>query len=449
VAYHPEVPSNVTPPRGMRDFLPDEKALRDGVMARIRDTYSSYGYREIETPVAEELSRLESGQGGDNEKLIFKILRRGLDPVTPLAPAEAADLGLRFDLTLPLTRFYATHRGELPAVFRSIQIAPVWRAERPQKGRYRQFTQCDIDVLGESSNVAEVELITATLAALGGIGIEGTSVRLNDRRVLHGILDACGYPGPGQPQALISVDKLDKIGVAGVADELRHDDPGAAADRLIDLLEVLAPRVSSGEAADFDTTLDALPAGVAGPAADLVAIRDAVRRADPEAAIVADPTLVRGMGYYTGTIFELTHPASSSSVGGGGRYDGMIGRFAGTDVPGCGFSIGFERIVDLVDPARFRPARRLVALVFDDGVDPGHLVATQRRLIDGGAGVRLVRRTRNLGHLLGSLEAEGFDAWAALDPGGADDRWPELQPLGADSGSGSGSVAGSGSGAEA
>jgi histidyl-tRNA synthetase len=414
----------------MRDFLPDEKARRDGVMGGIRATFSAYGYREIETPVAEELARLESGQGGDNEKLIFKILKRGLDPATPLAPAEAADLGLRFDLTLPLTRFYATHRGELPAVFRAIQIAPVWRAERPQKGRFRQFTQCDIDVLGEASNVAEVELITATLAALEGLGIEGASVRLNDRRVLHAVLDACGYPGTAQPQVLISVDKLDKIGVAGVADELRRDHPGGPADRLVELLEVLAPRVAAGRPADLDATLAALPAGVAGPAADLVAIRDAVARADPTAAVVADPTLVRGMGYYTGTIFELAHPASSSSIGGGGRYDGMIGRFAGTDVPGCGFSIGFERIVDLVDPARFRPERRQVALIFDDGIDPGYLVAAQRRLIDDGAGVRLVRRTRNLGHLLTSLEAEGFDAWAALGPGEVATQAPELQPLG-------------------
>jgi histidyl-tRNA synthetase len=415
----------------MRDFLPDEKALRDGVMAGIRDSFSSYGYREIETPVAEELSRLESGQGGDNEKLIYKILKRGLDPAVPLSPGDAADLGLRFDLTLPLSRFYATHRGELPAVFRAIQIAPVWRAERPQKGRYRQFTQCDIDVLGEATNVAEVELITATLAALRAVGIDDAKVRLNDRRVLLGVLDACGYPGPAQPQVLISVDKLDKIGVAGVADELRRDLPGAAADRLVALLEVLAPRVAAGDPADFEATLDALPAGVAGPAADLAAIRHAVVRANPAAALMADPTLVRGMGYYTGTIFELAHPGSTGSIGGGGRYDGMIGRLAGTDVPGCGFSIGFERIVELVDPARFRPVRRQVALVFDDGVDPGRLVAAQRRLIDDGAGVRLVRRTRNLGHLLGSLEAEGFDAWVSLGPG--EDGTPALplQPLGA------------------
>jgi histidyl-tRNA synthetase len=431
VAYHPKVPSNVTPPRGMRDFLPEEKARREGVLAVIRDTFSSYGYREIETPVAEELSRLESGQGGDNEKLIFKILKRGLDPSVPRPPAESADLGLRFDLTLPLARFYATHRGELPAVFRAIQIAPVWRAERPQKGRYRQFTQCDIDVLGEASALAEVELITATLAALDSLGIAGASVRLNDRRVLHGILDACGFAAALQPGVLISVDKLDKIGVAGVADELRGATPGEAADRLVGLLEVLAPRVASGAAADFDATLDALPAQAAAAAAELVAIRDALRRADPDAQVVADPTLVRGMGYYTGTIFELAHPASSSSVGGGGRYDGMIGRFAGTDVAGCGFSIGFERIVDLVDPARFTTGRRQVALVYDDGVDPGQLVATQRRLIGDGAQVRLVRRTRNLGHLLGSLQAEGFDAWAALERGAAGDGMPDLQPLGA------------------
>ena len=177
----------------MRDFLPDEKARREAVLAAIRDSFGSYGYREIETPVVEELNRLESGEGGDNEKLIFRIQKRGLDPDTPLPPGSSADLGLRFDLTLPLARFYATHRAELPEVFRAIQIAPVWRAERPQRGRYRQFHQCDIDVVGEPGPVAEVELIVATLDALEALGVQGGSVRLNDREVLAGLLDACGF----------------------------------------------------------------------------------------------------------------------------------------------------------------------------------------------------------------------------------------------------------------
>jgi histidyl-tRNA synthetase len=420
----------------MRDFLPAEKAVREGVLAAIRESFAAYGYREIETPVAEDLGRLTSGQGGDNEKLIFRILRRDLDPDKAVPAGEAADLGLRFDLTLPLARFYATHRGELPAVFRSIQIAPVWRAERPQKGRYRQFTQCDIDVLGEASDLAEIELVTATLSTLDRLGIPGVSVRLNDRRVLLGLLDACGFAPTDAAGVLIIVDKLDKIGVSGVADELRADRDGTAVDRLVTLLEQLAARTmhdgAPGGSGDFDATLALLPAAVAAPAAGLARIRDGVVQAQPGARIVADPTLVRGMGYYTGPIFELFHPSFAGSVGGGGRYDGMIGRFTGTDIPGCGFSIGFERVVGLVDPTRFVSDRRQVALLYDDA-PAGVLVAWQRRLIDGGAAVRLIPKARNLGRLLGSLADEGFGAYALLDastPGpGADASALDLRPL--------------------
>jgi histidyl-tRNA synthetase len=421
----------------MRDFLPAEKAVREGVMGAIRASFASFGYREIETPVAEDLARLTSGQGGDNEKLIFRILKRGLDPEASVVVADAADLGLRFDLTVPLARFYATHRAELPAVFRSIQMAPVWRAERPQRGRFRQFTQCDIDVLGEASDLAEVELITATLATLDRIGIPGASVRINDRRVLIGMLDACGFDPAIHAQVLITVDKLDKVGVGGVADELRAAAADTSAtDRLVALLELLGATengaTDDGDAARFDAVLALLPLAVAGPAAGLVHIRDAVLAASPGARLIADPTLVRGMGYYTGPIFELSHPSSPGSVGGGGRYDGMIGRLSGHEVPGCGFSIGFERIVGLVDPARFGSGRHQVALIYD-GVAPGVLVAWQRRLIADGANVRLVPRTRNMGRLLEGLGEEGFDAYATLEaatgPPDGDPGAVELRPL--------------------
>ena len=385
-------------------------------MAAIRESFASYGYREIETPATEDLARLTSGEGGDNEKLIFRILRRGLDPGEAVLVSEAADLGLRFDLTLPLARFYATHRAKLPAVFRAIQIGSVWRAERPQKGRYRQFTQCDIDVLGEASDLAEVELITATLATIDRLGVADVTVRLNDRRLLLGLLDACGFPAGAQRRVLITVDKLDKIGISGVADELRADGGGDAVDRLVGVLEDLGTAAGTE---GFDATLAALPAALSGPAEALVRIRDAVRAADPGARLVADPTLVRGMGYYTGTIFELSHPSSSGSIGGGGRYDGMIGRFSGTDVPGCGFSIGFERVVGLVDPDRLGGGRRQVALVYDAtperGTPAGLLVGWQRRLVREGVNVRLVPRTANLRRLLDALAAEGFETYALLD----------------------------------
>lgn len=386
-------------------------------MSSIRTSFAAFGYRQIETPVAEDLRRLQASDGGDNEKLIFKILRRGLAPEAAIEPASAADLGLRFDLTVPLARFYATHRAELPDVFRSIQIAPVWRAERPQKGRYRQFTQCDIDVLGEPSSLAEIELITATTAAVGDLGIEGITVRINDRRVLIGLLDACGFEPAERAGALVTIDKLDKIGIDGIGAELRGAGAGTV-DRLVAVLEatVGGGRTSRGGADAFDATLEALPPSATDAAGDLRDIRAGLAVAAPEVNLVADPTLVRGMGYYTGPIFELSHPSFAGSVGGGGRYDGMIGRFAGRDVAACGFSIGFERIVDLVDADRLAPGRRRVAILHDASTDPGTVVAWQRRLIAEDADVRIVTRIRNQRRLLDQLAAEGFDTCLELGP---------------------------------
>jgi histidyl-tRNA synthetase len=415
----------------MRDFLPEDKRRRSAVMAAVRASFEAFGYREIETPAVEELSRLESSEGGENEKLIYRILKRGLRAGEPVDPATAADLGLRFDLTVPLARFYATHRAELPDVFRSIQIAPVWRAERPQRGRFRQFTQCDIDVLGEPGILAEVELITATSLAVAALGITGTAVRINDRRVLDGLLGACGFEPPTRPGALVTVDKLDKIGLDGVRAELE----AAGAGRPGDLVTALEATTGAGSGPDaFDAVLDALPDVASDAAGDLRAIRSALATAAPDVAIEVDPTLVRGMGYYTGPIFELAHPSFAGSVGGGGRYDGMIGRFIGRDVPACGFSIGFERIVDLVEATRLAAARPRVAVIHDEATDPGVAVAWQRRIISEVADVRLVRRIRNQGRLLAQLEGEGFTARLDLDadakPPVAGEPTPALTPLG-------------------
>jgi len=413
----------VSPPRGMRDALPADTLRRRRVLDALRAAYGAYGYQEIETPAMEELARLQSGQGGDNEKLVFRVLRRGLDPEVPVRPAEAADLGLRFDLTVPLARFYASHRAELPAVFRAMQLAPVWRAERPQKGRYRQFTQCDIDVLGEPGTLAEVELIAATVDALGRLGLTAT-VRLNDRAVLAALLGHCGVDEADRAGVLVSVDKLDKLGVAGVADELAAADLDPSARRnLVGVLEELSG--AAAERSGFDATLARLPAPAAEAAGRLREIRSALALAAPEADLVADPTLVRGMGYYTGPIFELTHPSFAGSVGGGGRYDGMIGRFAGVDVPACGFSVGFERIVDLVELDRLGVGPRLLALVADPATPAGVVVAWQRALIAEGAEVRVLRRPRNLARALDALGADGVGEWAEL---GADAAPPGLGP---------------------
>lgn len=399
----------VNPPRGMRDFLPAEKARRERVLGVIRETYRAHGFDEIETPVMEDSDRLHAGLGGDNEKLAYAIMKRGLSADDLGAAAASgdslalADLGLRFDLTVPLARFYATHRAALPSVFRAIQIAPVWRAERPQKGRYRQFVQCDIDIIGESGALAEVELITATAATLTALGLEGWSVRVNDRRILTALLDHVRVPADQHERALITIDKLDKIGADGVAAELAEN--GIPTEGLAEALtasgwDLLGSADGAGAPAWLDT--DAYR--------DLLALRDAV----PHVDLVFDPTLVRGMGYYTGTIFEVAHPSSSSSLGGGGRYDGMIGRFLGTDVPACGFSLGFERIVDLValnDDA----ATDAVALVYDGQVPASRLVALKTHLVAGGSRVRLEARTKNTKTLLERLALDGYTHFAFVD----------------------------------
>lgn len=408
----------VTPPRGMRDFLPAEKARREHALGVIRGVYAAHGFDEIETPVMEDSQRLHAGLGGDNEKLAFAVMKRGLTPddlTVAAASGDAlslADLGLRYDLTVPLARFYATHRAALPPVFRAIQIAPVWRAERPQKGRYRQFVQCDIDIIGEAGPLAELELLTATVATLDALGLGGCTIRLNDRRILGGILGSWGVPGELRERALITIDKLDKIGTAGVAAELRElgavtSDSDVAAE-----LEALT-------AADWhlnDRQASQTGQSVPPPAwLDLDAYRDllALRDALPDAAIEFDPTLVRGMGYYTGTIFEIAHPDFGYSLGGGGRYDHMIGRFLGQEVPACGFSIGFERIVDLL-AIRDHSRPRAVVLVYDSDVSPASLLRLKDELVSGGTRVRLERRVKNLRGLLDRVSADGFDAFAQV-----------------------------------
>lgn len=397
----------VTPPRGMRDILPADKARREAVLARIRRVYTAHGFDEIETPVVEDTARLFSGLGGDNEKLAYAVMKRGLtmdDLAAAASPLDLADLGLRFDLTVPLARFYASNRGVLPGVFRSIQIAPVWRAERPQKGRYRQFVQCDIDIIGEPGISAEVELITATAAALDALGIPGSSIRINDRRLLTAWLSAFAVPETLQPKALITLDKLDKIGLDAVIAELTELGVSDAAGLMgwIDL------------DADADAAwgmLDRAPGDAAAAVADLRQLRAAL----PGVALRFDPLLVRGMGYYTGPIFEVAHPDLGYSLGGGGRYDGMIGRFLGTDVPATGFSLGFERLIDLVDLGDDAVVDA-VALVHDADADLGALMALKAALVAGGARVRLLRRPKNLKAALDQLAADGYQRFALVGP---------------------------------
>ncbi len=431
--------NNVTAPRGMRDFLPTEKARRERALAVIRETYSAHGFEEIETPVVEDYERLHSGLGGDNEKLSFSVLKRGLS-ADDLAAAHAsgdahdlADLGLRFDLTVPLARFYASHRAELPTVFRAIQIAPVWRAERPQKGRYRQFVQADIDIIGEAGPLAEVELILATSSALSALGLNGCTIRLNDRRILFGLLDYCGIASERRQSALITIDKLDKIGVDGVVNELAEFGADSAAV-LGGFLSAIEPHLAGGgvplTTADI---LSVLPDGIDPEAiASLETIAGALAELPAGVQVRFDPTLVRGMGYYTGTIFEIAHPESGSSVGGGGRYDGMIGRFLGQDVPAAGFSIGFERIVELL--ADEDSARGGVVLVHETPGTEGLTLETLARIkaqaVAAGHRVRLEKRTKNLTPILDRATAAGFTHFASVDAHATKFADLTLKPLG-------------------
>jgi len=433
----------------MRDFLPVEKARREMLLSVIRRAFRAHGFDEIETPVMEDSDRLHAGLGGDNEKLAFGVLKRGLtheDLQAADEPLDLVDLGLRFDLTVPLARFYATHRAELPTVFRAIQMAPVWRAERPQKGRYRQFVQCDIDIIGEPGIQAEAELLVATLATVDALGLRDSVIRINDRRLLTGMLDSLGFAAGERDAVLITVDKLDKIGQDGVVAELRERGVTPAA---VDALESFFRRPMTMEYLPFgDRAIRrALPEGAdEAVIAELAALGDAVRaaRRSPDLGHASeqatelemqsvllefDPFLVRGMGYYTGPIFELAHPSVPYSLGGGGRYDGMIGRFLGTDMPATGFSLGFERLVDLLemDAEDGAPA---TALLYDDDVPLATLLTLKTELLAGGGRVRLVGRPKNTKSLLEALDAEGFTRFAFVDAQVDGVAGLELRPLG-------------------
>ncbi len=389
--------NDVNPPRGMRDFLPLEHAKRSVVLNSIRGTYAAHGYQEIETPAMEDLGRLTSGQGGDNEKLAYRVLKRGEELETAIAEGgELADLGLRFDLTVPLTRYYATNRAKLPNVFKAIQTGPVWRAERPQKGRYRQFVQCDIDIIGDSSELAEVDLLISSLDALAQIGLTDAIIRVNHRALLNSLLEKLGVPEDGRGSAMITIDKLDKIAADGVTKELTEKFGSTVGDATAVWLESIVSEL------EVPVELMALFAAVESRFAGRLRF---------------DPTLVRGMGYYTGAIFEIEHPGSGSSIGGGGRYDGMVGRWLGTDVPAVGISIGFERVVDLVEVAALKNHIGGIVLVLDNNETRtlANAIALQNELIAQNNSVRLENRPKKLNLLLESLAENGFDRFATVN----------------------------------
>ena len=337
---------NIKPQKGMQEYLPEAAAQRDRLMAIILDTYTKCGFTRIYTPAVESAENLDKSDGGDNLNLIFKILKRGekLEAAlaqSPVDEKELRDLGLRYDLTLPLSRYYANNRNSLPNPFKCIQIDKVYRAERPQRGRLREFVQCDIDILGSDSICSEIELISVTAKALGKIGIGAFNVRVNDRRILRDSLKTMGFPENSLDTVSVTFDKLDKIGAEGVAAELREKQmPETAIEKLGELL-------SKGQ-----ITLDAMESYCSDDAKPIIAsLRTIIETADKLSAdysVIYDPSLVRGQGYYTGTVFEVASEKFGGTVAGGGRYDGLIGRFTGENIPAVGFSIGFERIFSIV-----------------------------------------------------------------------------------------------------
>ena len=356
---------------GMKDILPEEMFIRDYLINIIKKTYGSFGFTSIETPAMEHIENLLSKQGGDNEKLIFKILKRGekLKLENIKDENDLVDAGLRYDLTLPLARYYSNNQANLPNPFKALQIGNVYRADRPQKGRFRQFTQCDIDILGEASNLAEIELILATTKALSEIAKgKHFTVRINDRRILMAMALYAGYDEDNIGNVFIILDKMDKIGMEGVKKELTELDREKKCSKYLSLFEGLKDNTEA-----VLSLKDKLKGFIEdGVLEGLCEIMDTVLEVNTnDFSLVFDPTLVRGMGYYTGTIFEVSMEGFSGSVAGGGRYDKMIGRFTGNDTPACGFSIGFERIITILLDAGFKipDESRKIAFLYEKNID--------------------------------------------------------------------------------
>ena len=405
------------PVNGMKDILPAEMEIRDYVTSVIKDTYRSFGFTPIETPCMENIANLSNKQGGENEKLIFKVLKRGekLNLETAKEEADVVDFGMRYDLTVPLSRFYANNANDLPSPFKALQIGSVWRADRPQRGRYRQFTQCDIDILGEPSNLAEIELINATTTTIGRLGFKNFEIRINERRILKAMAAYSGFAEDDYDSVFITLDKMDKIGVEGVAEELAKDGYAQESiDKYLGLFKLLEEKKDVAEGVAFlaDTLGDFLDEEVVTNMTEIATAVNATKNA--EFTLVFDPTLVRGMSYYTGTIFEISMPELGAACGGGGRYDKMIGKFTGNDVPACGFSIGFERIILLLMESGFKipESPKRVAYLVEKKYPAEKLVDVMKQAKEArenGQQVLVVRMNKNKKFQKEQLAKEGYE----------------------------------------
>lgn len=415
------------PVTGMRDILPAEMQVRDYVIGVIKETYAKFGFTSIETPCVENIANLTNKQGGENEKLIFKILKRGEKLTAALQggdtqaegmssegmhvdESDLADGGLRYDLTVPLVRYYSNHANELPSPFKALQIGNVWRADRPQKGRYRQFMQCDIDILGEATNLAEIELILATTTTLGRLGFRGFQIRINDRRILKAMAVYSGFPEEACEQVFIILDKMDKIGTEGVAAELVESGfSKECVDRYLALFSGVG-QAEDGLSYLAEALQDVMEPEVSENLKEIIAGVSATKCSDFE--LVFDPTLVRGMSYYTGPIFEIAMPELGISCGGGGRYDKMVGKFTGNDVPACGFSIGFERIILILTEKGFTvPDVKKEAYLIEKGLPAERLcevIADAQKQRESGTQVLIARMNKNKKFQKEQLAAQGY-----------------------------------------
>ena len=404
------------PVNGMKDILPEEMQIRDYVQQVIKDTYRSFGFTPIETPCMENIANLSNKQGGENEKLIFKVMKRGekLKIAEAEQESDLVDFGMRYDLTVPLVRYYSNNANSLPSPFKALQMGNVWRADRPQRGRYRQFMQCDIDIIGEPSNLAEIELILATTTTIGKLGFKNFEIRINERRILKAMAAYSGFSEEDYDTVFIILDKMDKIGLDGVAEELEKEGYAReSVDKYLDLFKGVEKAGNGIEGICYIAKMleGFLDEDVEQNLLEIINSVNAAKTADFK--LVFDPTLVRGMSYYTGTIFEIAMPELGAACGGGGRYDKMVGKFTGQDVPACGFSIGFERIVLLLLESGFTvPMQRpKVAYLIEKGYPAEKLVEViakaqeERRL---GRQVLVVRMNKNKKFQKEKLSAEGY-----------------------------------------
>ena len=401
------------PVTGMKDILPAEMAIRDYVIGLIKETYASFGFSSMETPCVEHIENLCSKQGGENEKLIFKILKRGekLKIAEAQTENDLVDGGLRYDLTVPLCRYYANHANELPSPFKALQMGSVWRADRPQRGRFRQCMQCDIDILGEPTILAEIELILATTTLLGKLDFSQFTIRINDRRILKAMASFSGFDQKDFDTVFIILDKMDKIGLEGVEEELLKEGfAQEAVSRYLTMFREVTPD-TSGVSYLREKLAGYLDEQYADDLMTIMESVDAVKEADFKIAF--DPTLVRGMSYYTGPIFEISMDEFGGSVGGGGRYDEMIGKFTGKDVCACGFSIGFERIVMLLLEKGFTVpgSAGKIAFLVEKGMEKDKLLtvfAEAAKERKKGVSVNIAMMKKNKKFQKEQLAAEGF-----------------------------------------